>query len=117
MQGHEVVFARLDLADIRGIWRHAGGRVVGLRRQGCAAASVDVKFAGYDILECGRRDLVRRRHRTASGRFRLPAEGPGKGPADDTPSCGTLSAETTGSVFFSDTFPVLPPGAAAITKI
>lgn len=30
MQGDEVVFARIDLAEILGIWRHARGRVVGI---------------------------------------------------------------------------------------
>ncbi len=44
--GDEVVFDRLDLAEILGIWRHARGRVVGLHRPWGAAATVDVKFEG-----------------------------------------------------------------------
>ena len=37
--GDEVVFDRLDLAEILGIWRHARGRVVGLHRPWGAAAA------------------------------------------------------------------------------
>ena len=59
MQGDEVVFARPDLAEILGIWRHARGRVVGLHRAGHAPATVDVKFQGYAILERYLPDLFR----------------------------------------------------------
>lgn len=59
MQGDEVVFARLDLAEILGIWRHARGRVVGIDRAGDAPATVDVKFQGHDTLERYLPDLFR----------------------------------------------------------
>lgn len=59
-QGDEVVFERLDLAEILGIWRHARGRVVGLRGPGDAPATVDVKFDGHDTLEAYLPDLFRR---------------------------------------------------------
>src|SRR6478609_9705368 len=49
-QGDEVVFERLDLAEILGIWRHARGRVVGIHRQ-AGGATVDVQFQGHDTLE------------------------------------------------------------------
>ncbi|MBE7244968.1 MAG: hypothetical protein INR63_08460 [Actinomycetospora chiangmaiensis] len=61
-QGDEVVFERLDLAEILGIWRHARGRVVGIHRQRDAAATVDVKFEGHDTLERYLPDLFRRVH-------------------------------------------------------
>jgi hypothetical protein len=48
--GDAVVFARLDLAEVLGIWRHARGRVVDIHHDG-VAATVDVKFDGHDILE------------------------------------------------------------------
>ena len=61
-QGDEVVFERLDLAEILGIWRHARGRVVGIHRPGGAAPTVDVKFEGHDTLERYLPDLFRRVH-------------------------------------------------------
>ena len=60
-QGDEVVFARLDLAEILGIWRHARGRVVGVHRQ-AGGATVDVQFQGHDTLERYLPDLFRRVH-------------------------------------------------------
>ena len=47
-QGDAVVFARLDLAEFLGIWRHARGRVVGVR---AATGTVDVKFEGHATLQ------------------------------------------------------------------
>ena len=59
MQGDAVVFARPDLAEILGIWRHARGRVVGVHRAGYAPAIVDVTFQGHDTLERYLPDLFR----------------------------------------------------------
>lgn len=59
MQGDEVVFARIDLAEILGIWRHARGRVVGIHPPGNAPATVDVKFQGHDTLKRYLPDLFR----------------------------------------------------------
>lgn len=59
MQGDEVVFARLDLAEILGIWRYARGRVVAIHRSGEAPATMDVKFQGHDTLERYLPDLFR----------------------------------------------------------
>ncbi|ACB23425.1 MULTISPECIES: hypothetical protein [Methylobacterium] len=59
MQGDAVVFARPDLAEILGIWRHARGRVVGVHRAGDAPAIVDVTFQGHDTLERYLPDLFR----------------------------------------------------------
>ncbi|MBE7245303.1 MAG: hypothetical protein INR63_10135 [Actinomycetospora chiangmaiensis] len=68
-QGDEVVFERLDLAEILGIWRHARGRVVGVHRQEGGqedsqegGATVDVQFQGHDTLERYLPDLFRRVH-------------------------------------------------------
>ena len=61
MQGDEVVFARLDVAEILGIWRHARGRVVGVHRHD-GGATVDVQFQGHDTLERYLPDLFRRVH-------------------------------------------------------
>jgi hypothetical protein len=60
--GDEVVFERLDLAEILGIWRPARGRVVGIHRQGGDAATLDVKFEGHETLERYLPDLFRRVH-------------------------------------------------------
>lgn len=49
-QGDQVVFARLDLAEALGIWRHATGRIVGIHRGRDAPLSVDVEFDGHGIL-------------------------------------------------------------------
>lgn len=46
-QGDAVMFARLDLAELLGIWRHAKGRVVGVQ---AASGTVDVKFEGHATL-------------------------------------------------------------------
>lgn len=59
MQGDAVVFARPDLAEILGIWRHARGRVVGVHRAGDAPAIVDVTFQGHGTLERYLPDLFR----------------------------------------------------------
>ncbi|MBY0253701.1 MULTISPECIES: hypothetical protein [Methylobacterium] len=59
MQGDAVVFARPDLAEILGIWRHARGRVVGVHHAGDAPAIVDVTFQGHDTLERYLPDLFR----------------------------------------------------------
>ncbi|MBE7247107.1 MAG: hypothetical protein INR63_19360 [Actinomycetospora chiangmaiensis] len=72
-QGDEVVFERLDLAEILGIWRHARGRVVGVHCQDVTrdgshdggqegGATVDVQFQGHDTLERYLPDLFRRVH-------------------------------------------------------
>jgi hypothetical protein len=72
-QGDEVVFERLDLAEILGIWRHARGRVVGVHRRDGGqdggqeggqegGATVDVQFQGHDTLERYLPDLFRRVH-------------------------------------------------------
>jgi hypothetical protein len=50
-QGDQVVFQRLDLAEILGIWRHARGRIVGIHQQSDHSATVDVKFEGHETLE------------------------------------------------------------------
>ena len=50
-QGDQVVFQRIDLAEILGIWRHARGRIVGIHRQSGHSATVDVKFDGHETLE------------------------------------------------------------------
>jgi hypothetical protein len=49
-QGDQVVFARLDVAEALGIWRHATGRVVGIHPVRGEALAVDVEFAGHGIL-------------------------------------------------------------------
>lgn len=59
MQGDAVVFARPDLAEILGIWRHARGRVVGVHRAGDDPAIVDVTFQGHGTLERYLPDLFR----------------------------------------------------------
>ena len=61
-QGDEVVFERLDLAEILGIWRHARGRVVGIHSQGSGEATVDVQFDGHETLKRYLPDLFRRVH-------------------------------------------------------
>lgn len=52
--GDEVVFARPDLAEVLGIWRHAKGRVIGIHDEGrpCpqGTMTVDVQFEGHEIL-------------------------------------------------------------------
>lgn len=49
--GDQVMFARLDLAETLGIWRHATGRVVGIHPAPGHAATVDVKFEGHETLQ------------------------------------------------------------------
>lgn len=46
-QGDAVMFDRLDLAELLGIWRHAKGRIVGIRT---ATGTVDVEFDGHAVL-------------------------------------------------------------------
>ncbi|SFG85250.1 hypothetical protein [Methylobacterium gossipiicola] len=48
--GDQVVFARLDVAEALGIWRHATGRVVGIHPARGDDVAVDVEFAGHRIL-------------------------------------------------------------------
>ncbi|KQO56733.1 hypothetical protein ASG60_13325 [Methylobacterium sp. Leaf469] len=49
-QGDQVVFARLDVAEALGIWRHATGRVIGIHPAPGEALAVDVEFAGHGVL-------------------------------------------------------------------
>ena len=49
--GDEVVFARLDLADVLGIWRNATGRVVETHDRPGDATTLDVKFEGHEMLQ------------------------------------------------------------------
>lgn len=46
----QVVFARLDVAEARGIWRHATGRVVNVLPARDGSQVVDVQFEGYSLL-------------------------------------------------------------------
>ncbi len=62
MQGDQVVFERLDLAEALGIWRHARGRIVGIHGQDRDVATVDVKFEGHETLQSYLPDLFRRIH-------------------------------------------------------
>ena len=48
--GDEVVFARLDLAEVLGIWRNATGRVVETHGRPGDVATLDVKFEGHETL-------------------------------------------------------------------
>ncbi|KMO36372.1 hypothetical protein VQ02_15540 [Methylobacterium variabile] len=59
-RGDEVVFERLDLAEVLGIWRHAKGRVVGIHGQDGRAPTIDVKFDGHETLQRYLPDLFRR---------------------------------------------------------
>lgn len=44
------MFARLDVADALGIWRHATGRVVDIHQSLNGAVAVDVLFEGHGLL-------------------------------------------------------------------
>ncbi|WP_430911236.1 hypothetical protein [Methylobacterium sp. sgz302541] len=63
--GDRVVFARLDLAETLGIWRHATGLVVGTHDETPSAPeariTVDVKFEGHETLLRYLPDLFERR--------------------------------------------------------
>ena len=59
-RGDEVMFERLDLAEVLGIWRHAKGRIVGIHGQDGRAPTIDVKFDGHEILQRYLPDLFRR---------------------------------------------------------
>lgn len=48
--GEQVVFERLDLAEILGIWRHARGEVLDVSVQEGQAPTVDVRFEGHETL-------------------------------------------------------------------
>ncbi|GJE59181.1 hypothetical protein [Methylobacterium trifolii] len=48
--GDQVVFDRLDLAEVLGIWRHARGRVVGIHPQPGRPPTIDVQFDGHETL-------------------------------------------------------------------
>jgi hypothetical protein len=60
--GDQVVFERLDVAELLGIWRHARGRIVGIHGQGGRAQTVDVKFDGHATLHRYLPDVFRRIH-------------------------------------------------------
>lgn len=53
------MFARLDVAEALGIWRHATGRVVGIHPVPGGPLSVDVAFDGHGILVSYIADLFR----------------------------------------------------------
>lgn len=57
--GDQVVFERLDVAEILGIWRNARGRIVGIHGQGGASPTIDVKFDGHATLQSYLPDLFR----------------------------------------------------------
>ncbi len=48
--GDQVVFARLDVAEALGIWRHATGRIVDVGPVADGPAVVDVLFEGHGLL-------------------------------------------------------------------
>ena len=58
-RGDQVVFDRLDVADILGIWRHARGRIIRIHGH---SGTVDVAFEGHAVLERYLPDLFRRVH-------------------------------------------------------
>ncbi|TXN24997.1 MULTISPECIES: hypothetical protein [Methylobacterium] len=53
--GDQVVFARLDVAEALGIWRHATGRVVETHGEAKGTSegriTVDVQFDGHETLQ------------------------------------------------------------------
>lgn len=49
-QGDQVIFARLDVAEALGIWRHATGRIVGIHPTPGSPLAVDVAFDGHELL-------------------------------------------------------------------
>lgn len=57
--GDQVVFARLDVAEALGIWRHATGRVVGIHPAADCPLAVDVAFDGHGLLVSYIADLFR----------------------------------------------------------
>jgi hypothetical protein len=57
--GDQVVFARLDVAEALGIWRHATGRVVDIHPAADGPLSVDVAFDGHGLLVRYIADLFR----------------------------------------------------------
>lgn len=63
--GDQVVFARLDVAEALGIWRHATGRVVETHAEIASPferrTTVDVKFEGHETLERYLPDLFKKR--------------------------------------------------------
>ncbi|MDB5648230.1 hypothetical protein [Methylobacterium sp.] len=48
--GDQVVFARLDVAEALGIWRHATGRIVDIVPATDGSQVVDVQFDGHRLL-------------------------------------------------------------------
>lgn len=48
--GDQVVFARLDVAEVLGIWRHATGRVVDVLPADGGSQVVNVQFDGHRLL-------------------------------------------------------------------
>lgn len=63
--GDRVVFARLDVAEALGIWRHATGRVVDTHEESPSEANgqltVDVQFEGHETLQRYLPDLFEKR--------------------------------------------------------
>ncbi|WP_147048685.1 hypothetical protein [Methylobacterium gnaphalii] len=63
--GDEVVFARLDVAEALGIWRHATGRVIDThdeeRPSPEGTVTVDVQFEGHETLYRYLPDLFEKR--------------------------------------------------------
>ncbi len=63
--GDQVVFARLDVAEALGIWRHATGRVVETHDEMPTASegriTVDVQFDGHETLQRYLPDLFEKR--------------------------------------------------------
>lgn len=60
-EGDQVVFARLDVAEALGIWRHALGRVVETHAEPHASVTLDVKFEGHETLHRYLSDLFEKR--------------------------------------------------------
>lgn len=44
------MFARLDVAETLGIWRHATGEVVGIQVVSDGLLALDVQFDGHELL-------------------------------------------------------------------
>ncbi|GJD45492.1 hypothetical protein AFCDBAGC_3366 [Methylobacterium cerastii] len=61
VEGDQVIFARLDVAEALGIWRHALGRVVETHAEAPAASlTLDVKFDGHETLHRYLPDLFKK---------------------------------------------------------
>lgn len=44
------MFARLDVAEALGIWRHATGEVIGIHEAADGLLALDVQFDGHELL-------------------------------------------------------------------